>query len=182
MNIRDWPLPYADRLAPRVLADIDLVIVHCTELPDLTMARDYGERVLYEAGTGNSGHFYVDRDGSVSQWVPLDRIAHHCRGYNPRSLGIELVNTGRYPAWFDSRRQTMTEPYPEAQIDALRALLMQLKADLPGLRFIAGHEDFDTGEVPASDDAVVMIRRKRDPGRMFDWDAALRGVPLSRIS
>src|SRR5690349_2752205 len=121
MFLRDRPLPYADRLAPRAPADIDLVVVHCTELPDLAMAREYGERVHYDAGTGNSGHLYIDRDGRVERWVPYDRVAHHCRGYNPRSIGIELVNTGRWPDWFDSRRQAMTEPYPEAQIDALIA-------------------------------------------------------------
>ena len=180
MDIRDWPLPYAERLAARSLDAIDLVVIHCTELPDLAMAREYGERVLYDAGTGNSGHFYIDRDGSVSQWVPLDRVAHHCRGYNEKSIGIELVNLGRYPEWFRSDRQAMAEDYPEPQIDALTDLIAALLASCPTLRCIDGHEDLDTGEVPASDDAGQLIRRKKDPGPRFPWARLLENIALIR--
>ncbi|HTM70110.1 MAG TPA: N-acetylmuramoyl-L-alanine amidase, partial [Luteimonas sp.] len=83
----DAPLPCVARLQPRQLAEVTLVVLHCTELPDLATAREYGERVLYpESGTGNSGHFYIDRDGTVQRWVPEDRIAHHVRGHNPHSV------------------------------------------------------------------------------------------------
>ena len=51
--LRIEPLPYADALAARPSGEIDLVVIHCTELPDLAMARDYGERVLYPA-SGNT--------------------------------------------------------------------------------------------------------------------------------
>ena len=106
----DWPLPYESRLAERPLSQVDLVVIHCTELPDLATAREYGERVLYDSGTGNSGHYYIDRDGSVHVFVRPGRVAHHVRGYNERSVGIELVNAGRYPHWLDSRHQAMDEP------------------------------------------------------------------------
>ncbi len=176
------PLPYIDRLDARTPADIDLVVVHCTELPDLATARRYGERVLYpDSGTGNSGHFYVDRDGGVHAWVPVERVAHHVRGYNPRAIGIELVNRGRYPDWLDSRRQAMDEDYPDAQLDALVALLQQLCVDLPSLRWIAGHEDLDTEEVAASDDPARRVRRKRDPGPRFPWERVLAALPLQRL-
>jgi len=180
MDIRAWPLPYVERLARRALADIDLVVIHCTELPDLAMAREFGERVLYDSGTGNSGHFYIDRDGAVSEWVPPERVANHCRGYNPRSVGIELVNTGRYPDWFDSRRQAMDEPYPEAQLDALCGLLHSLARQLPTLRWIAGHEDLDLGEISASDDPGVLLKRKRDPGVLFPWGKVMAATQLEK--
>ena len=95
--IHVWPLPYEERLAQRPAAQIDLVVIHCTELPDLATAREYGERELYDSGTGNSGHFYIDRDGAVHLFARPTRITNHTRGYNPRSIGIELVNTGRFP-------------------------------------------------------------------------------------
>ncbi|MBA2237204.1 MAG: N-acetylmuramoyl-L-alanine amidase, partial [Lysobacter sp.] len=118
------PLLYEGRLARREDARIDLVVIHCTELPDLATARRFGEQVLYpDSETGNSGHFYIDRDGSVHRYVDPSRVAHHTRGYNERAIGIELVNTGRYPEWLDSRRQSMTEPYRQAQIESLVALL-----------------------------------------------------------
>ena len=180
-RVVDQPLPYVDRLGERSLADIELVVIHCTELPDLATAREYGERVRYDSGTGNSGHYYIDRDGTVLRYVPEERIAHHVRGQNPRSLGIELVNTGRYPHWLDSRHQTMDEPYTDAQIGSLVALLQDLAARLPSLRHIAGHEDLDRERVPASDDPAVLVHRKLDPGPRFPWERVLAQVPLQRL-
>ncbi len=180
--LHDWPLPYSQHLRERALADIDLVVIHCTELPDLTMAREYGERVLHDDDTGNSGHFYLDRDGTLHRFVPETRIAHHTRGYNERSIGIELVNTGRYPDWFDARKQVMTEPYPRAQIHALLSLLARLRKECPNLSWIAGHEDLDTGKVPASDDPSQSVFRKRDPGPMFPWNEVQRECGLQRLS
>jgi N-acetylmuramoyl-L-alanine amidase len=181
-EIRVDPLPYASKLASREVADIDLVVIHCTELPDLATARAYGERVLYaDSATGNSGHFYIDRDGSVHAWVGIDRIAHHTRGYNPRSIGVELVNTGRFPHWLDSRHQAMDEPYTEAQIQALLQLLTVLQPQLPRLHFIAGHEELDLAEVEASDERTMKVRRKRDPGPLFPWARVLAAVPLRKL-
>jgi len=181
--IRRDPLPYAEALAARDPADVDTVVIHCTELPDLATARAWGERVLYPAsGTGNSGHYYIDRDGTIHEYVPVARTAHHTRGWNPRSVGIELVNTGRFPDWLDSRRQAMEEPYTEAQVASLVALLLDLHARLPGLAQVAGHEDLDRDEVAASDDPARRVRRKRDPGPLFPWEAVLAAVPLRRIA
>ncbi|HSX62170.1 MAG TPA: N-acetylmuramoyl-L-alanine amidase [Tahibacter sp.] len=169
LAVHDQPLPYVERLALRRSADIDLVVIHCTELPDLATARRYGEASIYPSGTGNSGHYYIDDDGSVFRYVADERVAHHTRGYNERAIGIELTNRGRWPDWLDSRRQVMDQPYTEAQIDRLLALLQQLRANHANLRYIAGHEDLDTAEVPASDDAALRVRRKRDPGPLFPW-------------
>ena len=180
-SVHVWPLPYEDRLEQRPDAQVDLVVIHCTELPDLAIAREYGERVLYDAGTGASGHYYIDRDGSVHLFVHPGRIANHCRGYNPRSIGIELVNIGRYPDWYDSRHQQMTEPYPEAQLQALVALLASLRRSLTSLRWIAGHEDLDTAMVVASDDRALQVSRKRDPGPLFPWPDVLTQIPLTRL-
>ena len=175
------PLPYEDKLEVRPLDRIDLVVIHCTELPDLATAREYGERILHASGTGNSGHYYVDRDGSVHVYVRPERVAHHVRGYNPRSVGIELVNTGRYPHWLATGSQTMEEPYTAAQLASLGALLADLQRELPALRFIAGHEDLDTACEPASDDPDVLVRRKMDPGPLFPWDKVLLSTSLQRL-
>ncbi|KAB8198587.1 N-acetylmuramoyl-L-alanine amidase [Lysobacter maris] len=176
------PLPYQDRLQARDTATIDLVVIHCTELPDLAIAREFGERIHYPgSGTGNSGHFYVDRDGSVQQWVDIARIAHHVRGYNARSIGIELVNRGRWPHWHDAAHQAMDEPYGDAQIASLTGLIGQLRMQLPSLQLIAGHEDLDTDEIEARDDPSLLVRRKRDPGPMFPWARVLAALPLRRL-
>lgn len=187
-------LSYTRLLAPRSVDIVDLAVIHCTELPDLATARAYGERVVYPgsgtgsgpgfdpgSGTGNSGHFYIERDGSTEEWVPVERIAHHVRGFNERSVGIELVNSGRFPGWFDSRRQVMGEPYPAAQVEALAQLLRELSKTLPHLRWIAGHDALDTGYVSATDDPDRRVRRKLDPGPLFPWSELLAEVPLVRF-
>ncbi len=182
MQVQIDPLPYELKLDARPLSQIDLVVIHCTETPTLASAREFGERVLYEgSGTGNSGHYYIDRDGRIVLYVRPDRVAHHVRGYNPRSIGIELVNTGRYPHWRDSKHQAMDEPYPEAQIVALLALLMQLQREFPSLRFITGHEDLDREMEQAMDDPSALVPRKRDPGPLFPWDRVMERVNLQRF-
>ena len=174
-------LPYERLLDERPRSQVDLVVIHCTELPDLAMAREFGEQVHYDSGTGNSGHFYVDRDGSVHQYVSVERIAHHVRGHNPRAVGIELVNTGRYPDWLAAGNQHMREPYPDPQIAGLIALLHTLQAELPSLRFIAGHEDLDTTRVPASDEPDTLVQRKLDPGPRFPWEQLMGSTTLQRL-
>jgi len=172
-------LPYAHRLVSRPTDAIDLVVIHCTELPDLATAREYGQHIHYpDSGTGNSGHFYIERNGNVEQWVPLDRVAHHVRNYNERSIGIELVNTGRFPDWFDSRNQLMKEPYPAAQIKALISLLNRLAEDYSCLTKIIGHASLDTETVVASDQPARRVFRKLDPGPEFPWEEVLSSVSL----
>lgn len=182
LMIQDWPLPYEARLAERPAAAIDLVVIHCTELPDMTIAREYGERIHHASTqTGNSGHYYIDRDGSMFRFVGDQRVAHHTFEYNLRSIGIELVNLGRYPNWNDSRHQDFTEPYTPAQIDALVALLRQLRNEHPHLRFIAGHDALDQRREASSDDPAILLRRRLDPGPMFPWHRVMAEAGLERL-
>ena len=169
-EIRVRPLSYEQRLEPRERDEVTAVVIHCTELPDLDMAREYGEKEQHHGThTGNSGHFYIDRDGRIEQWVTTERVAHHVRGHNAYTIGIELVNRGRYPHWHDSRHQAFTEPYPDEQVEALLSLLDHLRDEHPRLARIYGHDDLDTARIPASDDASLRVRRKLDPGPMFPW-------------
>ena len=177
------PLSYVDCLDARDTDQIHMAVIHCTELPDLDTARQWGEKLVHEnSRTGNSGHFYIDRDGSIEQWVPTERVAHHVRGQNLHTIGIELVNRGRYPDWFHSDKQQMSEPYPDRQIDALVTLLNSLASQLPGLELVAGHEDLDTGLIPADDKPDIQINRKLDPGPQFPWPVLLSGIGLQRFN
>src|ERR1700722_9009568 len=91
LAIHDWPLPYESRLDHRDASAIDLVVIHCTELPDMKMTREFGERIHYPAkGTGNSGHYYIDTDGTTYKFVGPERIANHTFGWNTRSVGIRI--------------------------------------------------------------------------------------------
>jgi len=183
LEILPRPLPYIERLESRSTNSINLVVIHCTELPDLAAARSWGEKEIHPASrTGNCGHFYIDRDGGIEEWVPASRVAHHTRGHNAKSIGVELVNSGRYPDWFHSGHQKMTETYPSVQIKSLVVLLNDLTVKLPGLAQITGHEDLDTALIPADNNPDIMIRRKLDPGPRFPWHEVLSGIPLKRFS
>lgn len=183
LQIHDWPLPYEAHLAQRPLGSIDLVVIHCTELPDMQMTREFGERVHYPASqTGNSGHYYIEESGAVYRFVRDDRIANHTYSYNPRSIGIEMFNRGRYPFWGDSKHQTFTVPYTPEQIAALLALLRQLRAEIPSLRYIAGHEDLDLRLEPASDNPSIQLRRRQDPGPLFPWAEIVPSSGLQRFA
>ena len=180
--IHDWPLPYAAKLHARALSSIDLVVIHCTELPDMAMTREFGERVHYpEKGTGNSGHYYITEAGEVYRFVANDRVANHTKDWNTRSIGIEMFNLGRYPHWGDSRHQTFTVAYTREQIRALLALLAQLRHDIPSLHYIAGHEDLDTRLEPAKDDPHILLRRRQDPGPLFPWNEIVPAAGLARL-
>jgi N-acetylmuramoyl-L-alanine amidase len=99
-----------------------------------------------------SAHYLVARDGTIYQLVDERHRAWHAgtsrwgsdEDLNSSSIGIELDNDG-------------AEPYPAAQIDALLALLADLRSryDIPRENFL-GHGDIAPG-------------RKVDPGALFPW-------------
>ncbi|WP_294266276.1 N-acetylmuramoyl-L-alanine amidase [Propionivibrio sp.] len=99
-----------------------------------------------------SAHYLIGRDGRIVQLVnENDRAWHAGKSWwggftdiNSASLGIELDNNGN-------------EPFPEAQIDALLALLGDIRQRyaIPAANFI-GHAD-------------VAPTRKDDPSILFPW-------------
>ncbi len=100
-----------------------------------------------------SAHFFIERDGQISQFVSCLQRAWHAGvssfagrdNCNDFSIGVELEGTDDLP-------------YSEAQYDALLALVQQLLAAYPALSVerICGHSDIAPG-------------RKTDPGPAFDW-------------
>jgi len=171
-------LPYNHKLESRELNSIEFLVIHCTELPDIPTAREYGEKIHYQSGTGNSGHYYIEKNGSVYQWVENNRVAHHVRNRNSNSIGIELDNLGRYPNWHKTNAQIMHDNYPKVQIDALIKLIKKLKKQVPSLKYITGHEDLDTRLMASENDPEIYIRRKMDPGKLFPWEQVMKHTTL----
>ncbi|MDP3715492.1 MAG: N-acetylmuramoyl-L-alanine amidase, partial [Burkholderiales bacterium] len=99
-----------------------------------------------------SAHYLVARDGRIIYLVDEQKRAWHAgdsywggnRDLNSSSIGIELDNNGR-------------EPYTDAQIEVLIALLGDLAArwNIPPANVLA-HGDVAPG-------------RKVDPGALFPW-------------
>lgn len=150
----------------------------------MDLCREYAEKIHHtDSQTGNCGHFYLDKEGQIFQFVEVTHIAHHVRGLNERTLGIELINQGRYPHWFQSDHQSVTDPYPDSQIQSLVILLRSLQQKIETLSYLAGHEDLDRGFVQADDNPALQIRRKIDPGPLFPWDKVMQAVrPLQRVT
>ncbi|MFC5750036.1 N-acetylmuramoyl-L-alanine amidase [Actinomadura rugatobispora] len=164
MVIEERPVGWWRALPERSAAEVTAVVLHATETPDLAAARE-----LAEHGPRVCGHLYIDRDGSVQRFVPLDRVAAHVRGHNTPSIGIELVNRGRFPRHFDSRSQVPEEEFGAAQIEALKNVLRGLLEEFSGLRELVRHSDLDREMVPATDDGRRLVRRRIDPGPLFPW-------------
>jgi N-acetylmuramoyl-L-alanine amidase len=109
-------------------------------------------RTLTDPARKVSSHYLIARDGRTYSLVDERARAWHAgesywggnRDLNSASIGIELDNDG-------------DEPFADVQIDALLALLADLKVryGIPTANFI-GHGD-------------VAPRRKTDPGSHFPW-------------
>jgi N-acetylmuramoyl-L-alanine amidase len=153
---------------------VDTVVIHATEIPTLRealkMARDTSDRKPMD---GICAHYYISRKGTLYRVVPDHRIANHCRGWNDRSIGIELVNRGRYPRWFHPDSQRFDQSYTESQYRALDRLLRLLKKRYPRIRQCLPHSDLDRRRV-LSTDGRTRVRRRIDPGPRFDWSKIIR--------
>jgi AmpD protein len=156
--------PNHDERPPGVSAE--LIVVHGISLPPGEFGGPWIDQLFtntlpsdahpYFAGIAQarvSAHLLVRREGSVVQYVPLQRRAWHAgvssylgrEKCNDFSIGIELEGTD------DSA-------YTPAQYAALSGLVAALCAAYPQLSpaRLTGHSDIAPG-------------RKTDPGASFDW-------------
>ncbi len=183
LDIKRTPLSYESKLQRRDTAQLSTIVIHCTELESIDQAREFGERIQHQSSqTGNSGHFYIGKDGAVYEFVSPQYVAHHVVGQNEHSIGIELDNRGRYPNWFDSNTQTVIDEYPPMQIDSLISLLAFLTTTYQSLRLLSGHEELDDSWIPSENDPSVRIKRKIDPGPLFPWETVESKTSLNRLT
>ena len=142
---------------------IDLVVLHSISLPPgefgtgcvqqlFTNQLDWDAHPYFQGirGLEVSAHFFIERDGSIWQFVSADDRAWHAgashwRGRdncNNDSIGIEL----------EGLEGLTFEP---AQYSALEYLCASIAQHYP-VEYLAGHEHIAPG-------------RKQDPGPGFDW-------------
>lgn len=155
-------------------AAISLVVIHSISLPpgvfgggDVARffggALDFDSHPYYDGlrGLRVSAHFFVARDGGVSQFVKCrDRAWHAGRSMfrgrdacNDFSIGIELEGDDR-------------GPFAAAQYESLIPLLRALSARYPAIEAVVGHSQIAPG-------------RKSDPGPGFDWELLFAAVGRS---
>lgn len=150
----------------RPLGEVSLLVIHNISLPPGEFGTgkvqaffqnrlDADEHPYFAsiASLQVSAHFFIERNGAVTQFVSCNERAWHAgqsrfaerENCNDFSLGIELEGTDDLP-------------FTAAQYAALIALTQQLQAAYPAITLarICGHSDIAPG-------------RKTDPGPAFDW-------------
>jgi AmpD protein len=113
-------------------------------------------------GAKVSSHFFIRRDGALTQFVSCDARAWHAGASswhgrdncNDYSIGIELEGLEG-------------ETFEAAQYERLSTLLRALARRYP-IEAVAGHEHVAPG-------------RKRDPGPGFDWGRLQRGLRWRKV-
>jgi N-acetyl-anhydromuramoyl-L-alanine amidase len=152
---------------------VDLLVVHNISLPAGQFATGCVEQLFCNTldcslhpgfdglrGVTVSAHFFIQRDGAITQFVATDDRAWHAgvsrfgerENCNDFSIGIELEGTDSLP-------------FTDAQYDALLWLARGLMQHYPRLapQRIVGHSDIAPG-------------RKTDPGPAFDWQRVRQGL------
>ena len=147
-------------------AAISLLVIHNISLPAGQFGGPYIEQLFTNcldcsadpafadlSEVTVSSHLLIDREGSVTQFVPFNRRAWHAgvscyQGHsqcNDFSIGIELEGADQIP-------------YTEPQYRVLAACCAALLRNYPQLTVerIVGHSD-------------IAPDRKTDPGPAFDW-------------
>jgi AmpD protein len=150
----------------RPLGEVSLLVIHNISLPPGQFGTgkvqaffqnrlDADEHPYFAsiASLQVSAHFFIERDGAVTQFVSCNERAWHAgvsrfverENCNDFSLGIELEGTDDLP-------------FTALQYTALIELTRQLQAAYPAITLgrICGHSDIAPG-------------RKTDPGPAFDW-------------
>lgn len=151
---------------------IDMIVIHSTGGP--TCDAKTGLPIWVGAGDMETNmrtieahpqlgiHYMIDRNGSLRASIPESRVAHHVFRYSERSIAIELINDG------DGR-----DPFPDAQMTALVALLKEIRQRHSIARaLVKRHSDLDTALSPCD----PTRRRKVDPGDAFEFDTILNRV------
>lgn len=164
-GVRHLPSPNADERPPGTA--VDLLVIHNISLPpghfgDGQVQAFFTNRLdplahPYFASIADltvSAHLLIERDGTTTQFVALDRRAWHAGQStfcgrdrcNDFSIGIELEGTDDLP-------------FSDIQYDRLADLTLRIRTLFPSIGddSIVGHSDVAPG-------------RKTDPGPHFDWD------------
>ncbi len=170
-GVRRVPSPNCDERPAH--CPVELVVVHGISLPPGEFGGGHVDALftntLDPAAHGDfadiaslrvSAHLLIDRNGDITQYVPLGRRAWHAgescfqdrQRCNDFSIGIELEGTDELP-------------YEDVQYERLAAVIRALMKGWPDItpERVVGHSDIAPG-------------RKTDPGPAFDWTRVRRMI------
>ena len=113
---------------------IDLIVIHCSathcncHYTVMQLVRDHADRFGF---TGY--HYYITRDGTVTQTRHEQLVGAHAKGYNSHSLGV------CYEGGLD-KEGNHVDTRTRRQKRAMLQLLKRLKTEHPDAK-ILGHRD-----------------------------------------
>jgi N-acetylmuramoyl-L-alanine amidase len=112
----------------------------------------------FTIGIELANHGYLHRDGDRFLYE-IGRELKTYRREQPIEMALRYYDGRLLAGWW--------EPYPDAQIDALQTLLLQLSAQYgEAAGNVIGHEEI-----------AMPLGRKRDPGPLFPWERFSRRAP-----
>ena len=144
--------------SPRLGYKVDTIVLHATGSSTAKGTLSYFRNPFSKV----SAHYLIDKDGTIYACVNEARAAWHAGKCflpyaNQRSIGIELVN-----------KNDGVDPYPEAQMIALRQLITEIKRRHP-IRYLVSHAEIAKPK-----------GRKSDP-KGFDMETLRQWAKLSYI-
>ncbi|MEZ0313904.1 MAG: peptidoglycan recognition family protein [Myxococcota bacterium] len=138
-------VPGVERLKPREPADVTGVIVHRIEVSQedpsygdapSEVARFFREHPIGVKATGGDMPYpiLVDRDGGVTQTVPLRFITPHAKAHNPGTVGVGVIG--------DFRKAPPSPRQRAAAVAVCAALLTRFALKV---ETISGHDELQGG-------------------------------------
>lgn len=131
INIIETDFKWAYALTPRTITDL-LVLHHEAGRGTVESVHNYH---LSKGWAGIAYHYFVTLDGTIYRGRPEDMQGGHTKGYNERSIGI--CAEGNFE----------TETMSDAQREALRALVLDIRSRYPGIDVVR-HKDLAATACP----------------------------------
>jgi N-acetyl-anhydromuramyl-L-alanine amidase AmpD len=122
-----------------ILINPKMIVLHFTDTDTLDEAFDlfYPSRLgdkrpeLYKYSPLNvSAHFLIDRNGTIYQLMPTNRMARHIIGLDYMAIGIENIGG------------TINSSLTKKQINSNVYLIKKLKNQYPNIRYLIGHYEY----------------------------------------
>jgi N-acetylmuramoyl-L-alanine amidase len=183
------------------------VIVHYDASPTGNAAISW----MRNSRSGVSANIHIDRDGSITELVPIENAAWHAgtaflklqgRSYtylNQISIGIELANLGKLSKSGDHFFYTsggkdflwngaspieasMTWPSGIAVSGWWEPFAEPLLKSLEDYLAYLKNRGYNTSNLFGHDEIAMPIGRKMDPGPLFPWSRFTRSVPRTITS
>jgi hypothetical protein len=128
------------------------IIVHCSAtapnwLPGATTQDKVNEIRRWhvkERGWSDIGYSHIiDLDGTIALGRPVEKVGAHTKGHNANSVGICLIGGKGGTANDD-----FADNFTQAQANALRKLIADLRAEYPTITKVSGHNQYSSKACP----------------------------------